>query len=224
MAWKFNFPCALASLVILTLVQQTQQKQAQEMEVAAPRERGFRQSLTRMSPVVLQVEPCHGFAEQQLQLVKALLVGSTLGAQVALPRASSKRGDNVWDLFDMPLLLESAQSIFRNIMCERPPGAERRFWCKETPVPAILLLEADQWASLANGRDRFQLTMLNNWIFCTTAFGDPDLQCQSFLQRAQPCYIYQSLSLGSSGTFFGSYLVAWNLPKMCKEQHAALLN
>ena len=151
------FPCALASLVILTLVQQTQQKQAQEIELAAPRERGFRQSLTRMSPVVLRVEPCHGFAEQQLQLAKALLVGSTLGAQVALPKASSKRGDNVWDLFDMPLLLESAQSIFRNIMCERPPGAERRFWCKETPVPAILLLEADQWTSLTNGRDRFQI-------------------------------------------------------------------
>ena len=127
------------------------------MELAAPGERGFRQSLTPVSPVVLRFQPCRGFAEQQLQLAKALLVGSSLGAQIALPRAGSKRGDNVWDLFNMPLLLESAQSIFRNILCERPPGAERRFWCRESPVPAILLLDADQWASVTNGREKFQI-------------------------------------------------------------------
>ena len=151
------FLCALAGLVILTLVQQSQQQQEQEVELAAPGERGFRQSLTPVSPVVLRFQPCRGFAEQQLQLAKALLVGSSLGAQIALPRAGSKRGDNVWDLFNMPLLLESAQSIFRNILCERPPGAERRFWCRESPVPAILLLDADQWASVTNGREKFQI-------------------------------------------------------------------
>lgn len=33
-------------------------------------------------PVVLEVQPCQGFSEQQLQLVKAVIVGNTLGAHV----------------------------------------------------------------------------------------------------------------------------------------------
>ena len=91
--------------------------------------------------MVLEVQPCQGFSEQQLQLVKAVIVGNTLGAQVLLPTTSN---NDLWQLLDTQSLFQTANRSFRNSWCANPPGIVRRSWCGQIPVDSLTILSRSE--------------------------------------------------------------------------------
>ena len=92
-------------------------------------------------PVVLEVEPCQGFSEQQLQLVKAVIVGNTLGAHVILPTTSKS---DLWQLLDTQSLFQTVNKLFRKSWCASPPDIVRRFWCGQFPVDSVTILSRSE--------------------------------------------------------------------------------
>lgn len=127
--------------------------------------------LATNSPVLLEFEPCAGFAEQEMQAVKALMVGSELGAQVVF---ISNNG-HVWDLWEMEnsKLFQFADSFFRDNACHGPPGVQRKFWCGQVQMPAISILDQNDFDLARSLRKRlriehaeqFESLRYNLWLY-----------------------------------------------------------
>ena len=62
---------------------------------------------------LLEFLACPGFAEQQIQLAKGLVVAASLGAQLVLDKSG------FWDLLDVDILLEGAMALSR-ALCRMP--------------------------------------------------------------------------------------------------------
>ena len=88
----------------------------------------------QIAPVLLEFDSCMGFAEQQIQVVKALMLGSKLGAQVIL----TFNNEHVWDLWTLEVFLDFADSLFHRVACEGLPG-QRKFWCVTKAKRAVLV-------------------------------------------------------------------------------------
>lgn len=147
----------LAALGIVLQLPQQFYNPSEIVELPTNR-RDFGHELFDISPVALEFEACAGFAQQLIQLSKILILGFSLGAQVVLPMNSS----NAWDVLEMQKLLDTSQSVFREAQCDKPPGPERSFWCREHHVTAILQLDASRKAFVRAGRRMMMIEHVEN--------------------------------------------------------------